>query len=93
MCPARLIVARVTGPAQNRAAVLSPVIRAAAQALIKVPEANASWEGDHTRLFTHADISMAVAIDGGLITPVIWAAEKKGLAELSQISRDLAARL
>ena len=68
------------------------VIRAAAQALIKVPEANASWEGDHTRLFTHADISMAVAIDGGLITPVIWAAEKKGLAELSQISRDLAAR-
>ena len=68
------------------------VIRAAAQALIKVPEANASWEGDHTRLFTHADISVAVAIDGGLITPVIWAAEKKGLAELSQISRDLAAR-
>ena len=68
------------------------VIRAAAQALIKVPEANASWEGDHTRLFKHADISMAVAIDGGLITPVIWAAEKKGLAELSQISRDLAAR-
>ncbi len=68
------------------------VISAAAQALIKVPEANASWEGDHTRLFTHADISMAVAIDGGLITPVIWAAEKKGLAELSQISRDLAAR-
>ena len=68
------------------------VIRAAAQALIKVPEANASWEGDHTRLFTHADISMAVAIDGGRITPVIWAAEKKGLAEISQISRDLAAR-
>ena len=68
------------------------VIRAAAQALIKVPEANASWEGDHTRLFTHADISVAVAIDGGLITPVIWAAEKKGLAELSQISRDLVAR-
>lgn len=68
------------------------VIRAAAEALIKVPEANASWEGDHTRLFAHADISIAVAIDGGLITPVIWAAEQKGLAELSQISLDLAAR-
>ena len=68
------------------------VIRAAAQALIQVPEANASWEGDHTRRFAHADISMAVAIEGGLITPVIWAAEQKGLAELSQISRDLAER-
>ena len=68
------------------------VIRAAAQALTQVPEANASWEGDHTRRFAHADISMAVAIEGGLITPVIWAAEQKGLAELSQISRDLAER-
>ena len=68
------------------------VIRAAAQALIRVPEANACWEGDHTRRFAHADISMAVAIEGGLITPVIWAAEQKGLAELSQISRDLAKR-
>ncbi len=47
-------------------------------ALIKVPAANASWEGDHTRLYKHADISMAVAVDGGLVTPVIWAAEQKG---------------
>ena len=68
------------------------VIRAAAQALIQVPEANASWEGDHTRRFAHADISMAVAIEGGLITPVIWAAEQKGLGELSQVTRDLAER-
>ena len=68
------------------------VIRAAAMALMKVPEANASWEGDNTRLFSHADISMAVAIDGGLITPVIWAAEQKGLAEISAVSRDLATR-
>jgi len=68
------------------------VIRAAAMALMKVPSANASWEGDHTRLFKHADISMAVAIDGGLITPVIWAAESKGLAAISKISRDLATR-
>ena len=68
------------------------VIRAAAMALIKVPKANASWEGDHTRLFSHADIAMAVAVDGGLVTPVIWAAEQKGLAEISTISRDLASR-
>ena len=68
------------------------VIRAAAMALIKVPAANASWEGDHTRLYKHADISMAVAVDGGLVTPVIWAAEQKGLAALSQITQDLAKR-
>ena len=68
------------------------VIRAAAMALIKVPKANASWEGDHTRLFHHADIAMAVAVDGGLVTPVIWAAEQKGLAQIAATSRDLAAR-
>ncbi|MED5304345.1 MAG: pyruvate dehydrogenase complex dihydrolipoamide acetyltransferase [Pseudomonadota bacterium] len=68
------------------------LIRAAAMALIKVPKANASWEGDNTRLFTHADIAMAVAVDGGLVTPVIWAAEKKGLAEVASVSRDLATR-
>ena len=68
------------------------IIRAAAMALIKVPKANASWEGDNTRLFTHADIAMAVAVEGGLVTPVIWAAEQKGLAEISAISRDLATR-
>ncbi|MEC7851779.1 MAG: pyruvate dehydrogenase complex dihydrolipoamide acetyltransferase [Pseudomonadota bacterium] len=68
------------------------LIRAAAMALIKVPKANASWEGDNTRLFTHADIAMAVAVDGGLVTPVIWAAEKKGLAEIASVSRDLATR-
>ena len=68
------------------------IIRAAAMALIAVPEANTSWEGENTRLFRHADIAMAVAIDGGLITPIVWAAEQKGLAALSQITADLAAR-
>jgi pyruvate dehydrogenase E2 component (dihydrolipoamide acetyltransferase) len=68
------------------------IISAAAMALIAVPEANASWEGENTRLFRHADIAMAVAIDGGLITPIVWAAEQKGLAALSQVTADLAAR-
>ena len=68
------------------------IIRAAAMALIAVPEANASWEGENTRLFRHADIAMAVAIDGGLITPIVWAAEQKGLAALSQVTADLATR-
>jgi len=68
------------------------VIRAAAMALIAVPKANASWEGENTRYFQHADIAMAVAVDGGLVTPVVWAAEQKGLAALSSITRDLALR-
>ena len=79
-------------PESVKISVNDLVIRAAAMALIKVPKANASWEGENTRLFTHADIAMAVAVDGGLVTPVIWAAEKKGLAEIASISRDLATR-
>ena len=81
-----------TAPDGIKLSVNDLVIRAAAMALIKVPNANASWEGDNTRLFHHADIAMAVAVDGGLVTPVIWAAEQKGLAEISTISRDLATR-
>jgi pyruvate dehydrogenase E2 component (dihydrolipoamide acetyltransferase) len=68
------------------------VIRAAAMALIAVPDANVSWEGDHTRRFQHADIAMAVAINGGLVTPIIWAAETMGLATLSKTTADLAER-
>jgi len=68
------------------------VIRAAAMALMAVPDANVSWEGEHTRRFHHADIAMAVAIDGGLITPIVWAAETMGLAALSKVTADLAER-
>ena len=68
------------------------VIRAVAMALMEVPDANVSWEGEHTRRFQHADIAMAVAIDGGLLTPIIWAAETMGLAALSQTTADLAER-
>ncbi|NRA88411.1 MAG: pyruvate dehydrogenase complex dihydrolipoamide acetyltransferase [Rhizobiales bacterium] len=68
------------------------VIKAAALALMKVPEANASWTGDSILMHKHADISMAVAIDGGLITPIIVGAEKIGLAKLSTTTKDLAKR-
>ena len=68
------------------------VIRATAMALMTVPDANVAYEDTHTRRFQHADICMAVAIDGGLVTPVIWAAETMGLAALSQTTADLASR-
>ncbi len=68
------------------------VIRAAALALRKVPGANASFTEDGIRLFKWVDVSVAVAIDGGLITPIIRRADGKGLAEISNEMRDLADR-
>ena len=69
------------------------VIRACAMALMEVPEANAAWEGDgKMRRYKTADISIAVALDEGLITPIIRHAERKGLAEISTDMKDLATR-
>jgi pyruvate dehydrogenase E2 component (dihydrolipoamide acetyltransferase) len=68
------------------------VIRAAALALKKVPEANASFTPEGIALHKNADIAMAVAIDGGLITPIIRAAETKGLVQISKETKDLAER-
>jgi len=68
------------------------VIKAAAMALKKVPEANASFTPEGIALHHHADVAMAVAIDGGLITPIIFAAETKSLAQIARESKDLAAR-
>jgi pyruvate dehydrogenase E2 component (dihydrolipoamide acetyltransferase) len=75
-----------------RISVNDIVIRAAALALKKVPEANASFTPEGIAMHKHADIAMAVAIDGGLITPIIRAAETKGLAQISNEAKDLAGR-
>ena len=68
------------------------IIRAAALALKEVPEANASWFEDAVRMWHTVDISVAVAIDGGLITPIIRGAEGKGLKAISSEMKDLAER-
>ena len=68
------------------------VIKAAAVALKQVPEANASYSPEGIALHHHADIAMAVAIDGGLITPIIRSAELKGLAQIAAEAKDLASR-
>ena len=67
-------------------------IKAAALALKLVPESNASYTPDGVAMHHHADIAVAVAIPGGLITPIIWAAETKGLAQISAEMADLAQR-
>jgi len=68
------------------------VLKAAAMGLKRVPEANASYSPEGIAIHHHVDIAMAVAIDGGLITPIIRAAETKGLAEIAKASKDLAER-
>ena len=67
-------------------------IKAAALALKLVPEANASYTPDGIAQHHHADIAVAVAIPGGLITPIVWQAETKGLAQISHEMADLAER-
>jgi pyruvate dehydrogenase E2 component (dihydrolipoamide acetyltransferase) len=66
------------------------IIRATALALMKVPEANVSWQETSLRQYQSADISVAVAIEGGLITPIIRSAQNKNLRELSQEMKTLA---
>ncbi|TPW04664.1 MAG: pyruvate dehydrogenase E2 component (dihydrolipoamide acetyltransferase) [bacterium] len=68
------------------------VIKASAMALKAVPEANASYSPEGIAMHHHADVAMAVAIDGGLITPIIRKAETKTLSQIATESKDLAKR-
>jgi pyruvate dehydrogenase E2 component (dihydrolipoamide acetyltransferase) len=68
------------------------VIKAAAMALKRVPEANASYSPEGIAMHHHADVAIAVAVPGGLITPIIRAAETKGLAQIAGEAKDLASR-
>jgi pyruvate dehydrogenase E2 component (dihydrolipoamide acetyltransferase) len=80
------------GAGAYRLSVNDFVIKAAAVALKRVPAANASWTDDAILLYEQADISVAVATPGGLITPIIKAAENKGLSRISAEMKDLAVR-
>src|SRR5437588_1859983 len=68
------------------------VIRAAALALRQVPAANASWSDEAILLWDTVDIALAVALDDGLITPIVKNADRKGLATIANETKDLAAR-
>jgi pyruvate dehydrogenase E2 component (dihydrolipoamide acetyltransferase) len=68
------------------------IVKAWAAALQRVPDANAVWAEDRILRFTHSDIGIAVAIEGGLITPVIRNSEVKSLTAISAEMRDLADR-
>ncbi|NBB52902.1 pyruvate dehydrogenase complex dihydrolipoamide acetyltransferase [Rhizobium sp. CRIBSB] len=68
------------------------VIKASAMALKAVPQANASYSPEGIAMHHHADVAMAVAIEGGLITPIIRKAETKTLSQIATESKDLAKR-
>jgi pyruvate dehydrogenase E2 component (dihydrolipoamide acetyltransferase) len=68
------------------------VLKAAVQAALKVPRVNASFEGDVIVQYADVDLGIAVAIEDGLLTPVIRAAQNKSLREISELAKDLAHR-
>lgn len=78
--------------AAGKVSVNDFLIAAAARALVAVPEANASFTAHGIVRHHHADIAVAVAIDGGLITPIVRSAETKTVREIAVETRDLADR-
>jgi pyruvate dehydrogenase E2 component (dihydrolipoamide acetyltransferase) len=68
------------------------VLKAAVQAAVKVPRVNASFDGDAIVQYADIDLGIAVAIEEGLLTPVIRAAQDKSLREISELAKDLAHR-
>jgi len=68
------------------------LVKAAALALMQVPECNASWTDSAILRHKHADVGVAVALDFGLVTPIVFAAEEKGLAAISSEVKSLAER-
>ena len=68
------------------------VLKAAVQAAVKVPRVNASFDGDAIVQYADIDLGIAVAIEDGLLTPVIRAAQNKSLREISEQAKDLAHR-
>ena len=68
------------------------IVKALALALQRVPAANAVWAQDRILRFRHSDVGVAVAIEGGLVTPVVRGAERKSLLDISAEMKDLSAR-
>ena len=68
------------------------VLKAAVMAAMKVPKANASFDGDAIVQYADVDLGIAVAIEDGLLTPVIRAAQNKSLRDISEMAKDLASR-
>ena len=82
----------IDGNPAYKVSVNDMVIKALARALIAVPAANATWTSEAMLLHRNADIAVAVAIPGGLITPIVRRADEKPLSVIANEMKDLAAR-
>ncbi len=80
------------GKPMYKVSVNDLVIKAVAMALKKVPDANASWAEETIVRYTNVDVSVAVALDGGLITPIVRNADQKSIPQISGEMKDLAGR-
>ena len=89
---AELRAAMIAESAEYKVSFNDIVIKATATALAQHPEVNAHWTGDSIRQFNRVHIGMAVAVEDGLITPVIFDANEKGLADIAAEAKELAAR-
>lgn len=74
----------------NKISVNDLFIKGSALAIKRSPDVNTQWLGDSVRKFNNIDISVAVSTDTGLITPIIFDADKKGLVEISKNMKELA---
>jgi pyruvate dehydrogenase E2 component (dihydrolipoamide acetyltransferase) len=77
---------------QNKVSINDIIIKVAAVALIQHPQVNASFQDKTVRYYERADIGVAVAIDEGLITPIVRGAERKSIGQISREVRELAER-
>jgi len=77
---------------RGKVSVNDLVIKAVALALRRVPECNASWEGDSIRRYHRVHVGVAVAIEDGLVTPVVRDADQKGIGAIAAEVKDLAER-
>jgi len=77
---------------EQKISVNDIIVKAAAMALIKHPFTNASYQDKTIRFYNQADIGVAVAVEDGLITPVVRGANQKGLLEIAAEIKDLAAK-
>ncbi|XP_058808380.1 dihydrolipoyllysine-residue acetyltransferase component of pyruvate dehydrogenase complex, mitochondrial [Phymastichus coffea] len=68
------------------------IIKGMAMACKKVPEGNSAWLGDKIRQYDHVDVSVAVSTESGLITPIVFGADLKGISEISSDVKALAAK-
>jgi pyruvate dehydrogenase E2 component (dihydrolipoamide acetyltransferase) len=78
------------GNPKYKISVNDMIIKACAMSLKKVPQANSSWSEDSTIIYNNIDIAMAVAIEGGLITPIIRNADQKSIQQISKETKILA---